>query len=233
MNLRNARGILLSLAITLTGTPTAYGIGLDTVQGSILDGTDGSGATQVSNLGEQIGSISYGELVEGSLGDSNDVFNNTGTAYDLYSFTVRESGLPYVITASSSSFIIAAAIHRYDATQKTLTPLQIIISLQNNGHVQFSGTFSQTGQYLIQIMTGDSNTGVYNLRLDQEIPFIEPSEDNTDPFSGNDDNGGNEGFEGNDDPTSDDDSASDDSADQNGGGFDDGDFFEDGDNTDF
>ena len=237
MKLRNTRGILLSLAIALTGTPAAYGMSLDTIQGTMFDS---SGATQVSNLGEQIGSISYSEPVDGALGDTNDAFNNTGTAFDLYSFTVEQAGLPFVITASSTSFSIAVALYHYDAEQNTLSPLHVMASLQSNGQVQFSGTFNLTGQYLIQIMTGDSNNGAYSLQMSQEIPFPELGGSDSDPFADNDGFGGVDPFSGNDgsgdtdDTGSNDNSNSDDgSDDQNGGNFDDGDFFGEGDNSEF
>lgn len=167
---KNVHGMSLAAALMLTGmqagTPAiAQGSFIDTARVASAHSAGTYGSDSLPTQGNQTSTITFGQTVQGALGDANDRIFEDGTPYDQYTLSTSQANKPYVITVNSSDFAPISTVIHYDPEKQQAIPQQGALVWAPNMQVQYSGTLSETGQYLIHVFALDNNLGKYSLSL--------------------------------------------------------------------
>lgn len=154
MKLRNpssgiaTRGKALSAGLTVLATC------------SVLSGTALGQTTPTATL-------SYGQVVQGALGDATDTVLADGRPIDRYTLTTQLPNQPYAIYATSPEVPIASTVMFFDPTTGQYVPLQRATNFAAGQRALYAGVLAQPGQYLIDVFAQDAQqpVGSYTLSL--------------------------------------------------------------------
>lgn len=164
MKANRIKSVSLGVALALGGLSTANAVYFETPE--VVSASGGYTPSLLAPQDHTSATISFGQTITGALGDVDDLHFSDGTPVDEYHLTVSETGKSYGVTALSPSFPAISTVFYLDSMQQQWVPLQQALVFAPNGQVQYSGSLSQPGEYIVQIFSIDpSLSGSYTLSL--------------------------------------------------------------------
>jgi hypothetical protein len=115
---------------------------------------------------QQATPINCGDTKQGSI-DQSDPTLQSGTHFDLYSFTTQQPNQPFIITFGATNFVGSAEVYFVDPQRQQPVFLQGGYAPPNK-QVQHIGVLATPGQYLILVYPLDSaqSLGPYTLKFE-------------------------------------------------------------------
>lgn len=140
--------------------------------------------------------ITYGQAVQGALGDATDTVLQDGRPIDRYVLITQAAGQPYAIRARSPEIAIASTVLYFDSALGQYVPLQRATTFVAGQQVLYAGVLEQPGRYLIDVFPQDlqAPVGSYTLNLtclgdDLDDDGVDDDDFDEDGFDDDDDNG--------------------------------------------
>lgn len=111
--------------------------------------------------------ITYGQVVQGALGDATDAMLQDGRPIDRYRLTTQVPNQAYAVFAASPEIPIASTVLYFDPSAGAYVPLQRANTFGAGQRTLYAGSLPQPGTYLIDIYPQDLQqpVGSYTLSL--------------------------------------------------------------------
>ena len=115
----------------------------------------------ISSKQGSINDIEFGQMLMGTLGDSDDFVLENGDHFDAYSITRPQSNKCYQIKVNSTAFAAFSSLLHLDK-KKFLQTALVYEPLQQ---VWYAGILSDSGRHVITVKATDGNSGNYTVEL--------------------------------------------------------------------